>query len=195
MKTKHTWFAAALCAVMALAPAVPAEAAKKKRKPAPKPQYSFTYVQTHTSKSTSRCPIVTGGFTNVTTTVTETTWQSGEVDASYVSINTRQLDQKQEVENSEYVKPYDLKGDPVKTTTSGKAKEVAKIRKDKLVFTHPGFDGLTAQRTVRLPARKGDRINVPINIKVSEDPQDSGNRCTHTEESQIEGGLTVIRRR
>jgi hypothetical protein len=194
LKKKHQLLAAALCAVAAFAPAAPA-GAKAKPKPKPKPQYSFTYVQTHTSKTTSRCRIVTGGFTNVTTTVTETTWQSGDVGGLVVSINTRQVDQKQEVENSEYVQPYDLKGDPVKNTNSGDAKEIAKIRKGKLVFTHPGFDGLRAQRTVRLPARKGDRINVPVSLKVSQDPQDSGNGCTHTEEDLIEGGLTVIRRK
>jgi hypothetical protein len=191
---KHRLFAAALCAVVAAVPAAPASAAGKK-KAKPKPQYGFTYFQTRTSKLVSRCKIVTGGYTTVTTTTTETTWQSGDVGGHVVTINTRQLDQKQEVENSEYVRPYDQKGEPTKNTTSGPAKEIAQIKKDKLVFTYPGFDGLKAKTTVRLPGKVGGQVNKPVSSKLSSDPLDEGNGCSHSDETVIDGGLTVIRRK
>jgi hypothetical protein len=111
-----------------------------------------------------------------------------------VTITTSQVDLKQEVENSEYVRPFEDHGEPVKNTTSGKASAIAKVKGGKLTFSHPGVDGRT-RMTVRLPDKPKTQKTYPVDTTLSDDPVDEGNGCTSTEEKHIEGGLTITRRK
>ena len=180
----------ALCALAAAAPAADAKAAKKK--PA-KPVYDFVFSRTKTSTTVARCPIVpTGGTKTVTQTAVETIYQSGRVNGPMYEKGTSVVDVKQEVENSEYVFPYEDKGVPIEWDNATRAADVAGVRKDKLTFLYSGVEG-DGKIVLRLPA-KGKAAHKPISITVTDDPVEEDG-CTRTRKIEFSAGLIVTRRR
>ena len=177
-----------LCAVLA---AVPAADAKARKKPPPKPAYDFLYSRTKTSTTVERCPIVTGGFRKVTQTATETIFQTGRVNGRMYEKASSVVDVKQEVENSEYVHPYEDKGVPIEWDESSPASSVATVRKGRMTFLYSGADG--DQRVAfKLPA-KGKQVRKPLSITIEEDPVEEDG-CTRTRKVEFSAGLTVTRR-
>jgi hypothetical protein len=186
---KSQLFAAALCAAI-LAPAAPASAKAK-----PKPLYTIQYSETYKSKTVSRCPIPTGGFTTDTATYTEDYSQSGRLGGDLTTVDTRQTGTKQEVEDSTFVQPSDNPGQPETKRSKVPSKDVVEIRKGKLIFTRPGYSADPAKLTVKLPAKKGGSARAPVSKKTSSGPTQSDNGCTDSDESQLTGALVVTRRR
>ena len=186
--TKLRILAVALCALLA---AVPAADAKPKKKPPPKPAYDFLYSRTKTSTTVERCSIVTGGFRTRTTEARETLYQTGRVNGRMYEKGTSVVDVKQEVENSEYVHPFDDKGIPLEWDDDSSASSVVTVRNGKMTFLYSGAEG-DEKLTFKLPAR-GKQVKKPLSITVVDDPVEQGG-CTHTRKVEFSAGLTVTRR-
>jgi hypothetical protein len=175
----------------ALMGVVPAADAKAKKKPPPKPAYDFIYQRTKTTVSVARCPIVTGGFTTVTHTDRETLFQTGRVNGRMYEKGSSVVDVKQEVENSEYVFPFDDPGVPLEWDNATAASSVASVRNGKMTFLYSGAEH-DGKLKFKLPA-KGKQVHKPLSMKVEDDAVEEDG-CTRTRTVEFAAGLIVTPR-